>query len=264
MVDVFGGTTAYGGQRGPRGPMGPQGLKGSIADMCEWMPNSVVKDIQKYDELGCYFITDADKDLKKKTSKVSEWVTRCEDGANLLVVKDIKNVEKCLNRFALNLANSRLGAEDIDFLANTPGTSGFMCITFNTSDDDDRVLISNYGKDHSKDYHEVCVSSSNIIITINQHVEIIQHKCHTWTTLFIGYASDAHTTHYHYNVGGVTGSFTGSVNKDPISGLSVGARSDDSKPMTGQISCLEIYVRSVPTLLPHSIERVLIQNQERV
>ena len=264
MVDVFGGTASYGGQRGPRGSMGPTGLAGSIADMCEWMPGSVVKNLQKYDELGCYFVDDKKIDLKEDGGKVTEWLSRCDGGANLKVVKDIKSVEKYLNRYVLNLAKSRLGVEDIDLLANTPGTSGFVCVTFNTSGDVDQVLLSNYGKDHQKGYHEVCVSTSNITITINDHVEIIQHKCRKWTTLFISYASDAHTTHYQYDVSGLTGSFTGPVDKNPVSGLSVGSRSDNTKYLTGQISCLEIYTRDVPTLLPHPIQRVLVQNQERL
>lgn len=264
MVDVFGSTASFTGQRGPRGAVGPRGLPGSMDDVCEWMPQSVVKNLQKYDELGCYFIDSVSADLKKAGSNVTEWISRCNDGDNLIVKKNVKAVEKVVNRYALNFEAARLVIEDVNLIGNTPSTSGFICVTFKSSSETDQVLLTNYNADHKVDYHEISITNSDIIITILDHKEIIQHQTKRWTTLFISYASDTHTTHYKYSVNGISGEFTSSINVNPISGITIGSRYDDTRFFVGQLSCLEVYTRAVPTLLPNAMQRLVIANQEMV
>ena len=112
--------------------------------------------------------------------------------------------------------------------------------------------------------NEISITNSDIIITILDHKEIIQHQTKRWTTLFISYASDTHTTHYKYSVNGISGELTSSINVNPISGITIGSRYDDTRFFVGQLSCLEIYTRAVPTLLPNAMQRLVIANQEMV
>ena len=83
MVDVFGGSRRFRGGRGPRGPTGPKGAAGSIVDLCTWMPKTILKNLQTNDEKGCFFIQNPDKDLKRKGTEITNWISRSATGLNL-------------------------------------------------------------------------------------------------------------------------------------------------------------------------------------
>ena len=71
MVDVFGGSKRFQALRGLRGPRGITGKAGSINDICSYMPNTVVKNVQENEENGCFFIaTDPSKDIKRTGSTI--------------------------------------------------------------------------------------------------------------------------------------------------------------------------------------------------
>ena len=51
MVDVFGGSGSFQASRGPRGPRGPRGIPGTIGDLCEWLPQTILKNLQENEEV---------------------------------------------------------------------------------------------------------------------------------------------------------------------------------------------------------------------
>ena len=76
MVDVFGGSGSLKNRRGPRGPMGPRGLPGSINDLCQWLPSTILKNLQENEENGCFLIGDPSKDLAINKNEGKTWITR--------------------------------------------------------------------------------------------------------------------------------------------------------------------------------------------
>ena len=62
MVDVFGGSGSVNNRVGPQGIIGPRGLPGSISDFCQWLPKTIIFNLQKYDENGSFFIKDPSTD----------------------------------------------------------------------------------------------------------------------------------------------------------------------------------------------------------
>ena len=69
MVNIFGNQVVR-GRKGDRGPSGPRGLPGqkgdagSIEDWCMWMPNTTLKNLEQYEDKGCFFIDDPSADVE--------------------------------------------------------------------------------------------------------------------------------------------------------------------------------------------------------
>ena len=70
MVSIFGIGGRRGG-RGPAGPVGPRGRSGQdgLPLLCQWLPNSMLRHIQEFDE-KCCFLLENTEDIKKDASGV--------------------------------------------------------------------------------------------------------------------------------------------------------------------------------------------------
>ena len=81
MVNIFGKEPVR-GRKGDRGPSGPRGLPGqkgdagSIEDLCMWMGNTVLKNLEQYDDKGCFFIDDQSTDVERNNEKIVTWLSR--------------------------------------------------------------------------------------------------------------------------------------------------------------------------------------------
>jgi len=261
MVDVFGGARSGKGTRGPRGPPGAKGSRGepaTIKDLCTWMPQSVLKHLQEDDEIGCFLIEDTTKDIKKGENGVTEWLSRSSrkfnltlsDGKNPAKLKEIwiKGLYRC---YILDFKKSGYECDEIALLKHAPGDYGFMCFTFQTSDDSIQTLLSNYQGDYETHF-EISVTSSEICITIfnadkkTRKIVPIQHNCRNWTTFFLEYrTSKTNIMQFRYIINNDTkhsGNFSFLNSVEDIGGCSIGSRW--GKPFqyfNGDLSSLEIY-----------------------
>ena len=230
MVDVFGGSRRFRGGRGPRGPIGPKGAAGSIVDLCTWMPKTVLENLQRNDEQGCFSIQNPDKDLQRKGAEITVWISHNATGSNLVAEKPSNKLEKLEepdDRYVINFENTRYIAEDLTLFADPPSSYGLLCITFRVTSDAEQVLISDYEND-KRTYCEIKVATNEILIHAHSIHEVIQHSCKDWTTLFIEHSSDETTTHYNYKINGLTGSFTSPADTDASNGFALGSRYDDT------------------------------------
>ena len=112
MVNIFGNEAVRGrkGDRGPsglRGRPGQKGDAGSIEDSCMWMGNTVLKNLEIYEDKGCFFIdnssTDVERDQKEKTN-ITSWISKTlHKKENLIATIPSKQLsEKLINdRYAL-------------------------------------------------------------------------------------------------------------------------------------------------------------------
>ena len=264
MVDVFGSAGTFKGQKGPPGPMGPRGFPGSIKDLCEWLPQSVLESLRKNDEIGSFFITDPSKDLEQSGKVVKQWVSRSNKGLNLVADIPSSDLVKLPDRYVLGFKKNRYASKDIFWLENEPGTNAFICITFKVFGDEEKVLISNFHKGEDN-YCEVRVSATEIRLHLHNVDEIIQHSCKEWTTLYLECNSDDTTTYYKYDVNGKTGSFTGTPDELFFTGsLAMGSRPDDTFFLNGQVSALEIYEGTQPSEVPKPLKDIIIKHQRIV
>ena len=105
MVDVFGGSRRF---QAPRGPRGPRGIPGTISDLCIWMPQTILKNLQENDEVCCFFIADLHKDIKRKGSDITEWISRSHNKSNLTAERASKSIVQLPNeRYALTFIKNR-------------------------------------------------------------------------------------------------------------------------------------------------------------
>ena len=268
MVDVFGRSRRFQGLRGPRGLRGIPGTPGSIKDMCTWMPQTVLKNLQLNDEQCCFVIEDPTKDIKCKGSDVEQWISRSHKKFNLTAERAASLEQLPNERYALVFKNSRYINDDIFLLPNHPGTYGFICLTFRTSDDQEQTIVSNYdvGEPH---FHEIFATSTEIGIlgmeTGKTKRFIIQHSCRNWTTLFVEYAAGTYQTQGRYIINNdqkLTGDFTFDSIGDMDSGFSVGGRYDNTRFLQGEIASIEMYhVKAKKDTPPDCLKDLVIKNQ---
>ena len=265
MVDVFGGSGNSMNRRGPRGPMGPRGFAGSIKDLCECLPRTVLNNLQTHDNLATFFLEDLSKDIEKDGKEVKTWISRSMEKMNLVGKKpssDLIKLKHYENRYALGFEKNNYCCPDITFLANAPGSTEFLCITFKVFGDADGVLITNRQKDGDPtDECEIRVSATEIYLNLYDTTEIIQHSCKDWTTLYIECNSDEDTTYCKYDVNGVTGSFTRSPNYGSEFSCWLGSRSDDTMFFNGQVAAVEVYEADHSSGVPDALKKLVIQNQ---
>lgn len=265
MVDVFGGLGNLQNRSGPQGPRGPRGLPGSIRDFCTWLPNSILENLQTYDECGCFVIKDPEKDLELSKKVVKKWISRSVIGWNLVAEKPSSDLVKLNDRYALGFKKNRYVSTNMPVLETFSGMSAFLCVTFKMSGEGEQVLISNYEEDINNDYCEIRVTATEIILHLHSDDEIVQHSCKHWTTLFIECNSDDTTTYFKYDVNGVTGSYTRpSMKMFLTESVALGSRYDDTHFLSGQVSALEFYQTNQPSEVPEELKKIVIKNQRIV
>ena len=156
MVDVFGGLGLFAGQRGPRGLPGKQGQRGmsGMEDLCSWMPNTVLKNLQEQEEVCCFTLTDLEKDVKRSGNDVTAWISRGATKRNLATSTNKKPAKlKTLSqfypkRYVLEFKDCGYEGDYIRLLDYTLTSYGFICATFRTADDSIQTLLSNYQKEN--------------------------------------------------------------------------------------------------------------------
>ena len=81
-----------------RGPRGFRGKDGSIIDLCNWLPKTVLKNLQENDEKCCFFITDPKKDLKRERegADITKWISHSNAGMSLVAEKPSREIEELL------------------------------------------------------------------------------------------------------------------------------------------------------------------------
>ena len=97
------------GPPGPQGERGPPGKKGEpgVNNFCEWLPRTMIKNLQKYEDHGSFFIENPSTDLKQSGKMVTTWVTRSLDGSNLVGKKPSSDLVKLDDRYVLGFKKNR-------------------------------------------------------------------------------------------------------------------------------------------------------------
>jgi hypothetical protein len=281
MVNIFGKEEVRGrkGDRGPVGPMGPpgkQGDAGSIEDSCTWMGNTVLKNLEHYDDKGCFFIDDPSTDVKRnKEGEITTWISKSVHGKNLMPDIPSKQLSKKLinDRYALMFdGTARYQNEELGLFQVTSGNCfGFLCMTFRTtSDDKDQVLLSTFqGEDNP--YAEVSISGAEKKIVIKSKIDepvivSIENDVKQWSTLYVEYRGyESKPTEYNYIVRcgqkKTSGSFLWDSSDMFMFGFSMGSRFNDTRFLKGEISSLEIYhVNETTKPFPECLKNLVIDN----
>ena len=268
MVDVFGGARSGKRIRGPRGLPGTKGPKGDtgkrgMEDLCAWMPNTVLKNLQEQEEVCYFFIEDLEKDVKRSGNDVTEWISRGATKRNLTLSKGKKPAKLKLlmewypNRYILEFKDCGYEGDRIRLLDYTLTSYGFICVTFRTSGDGIQTLLSNYQTENLERYFDVSVTSSDITIRLFEQkmkkpvkVVPIQYDCQKWTTFFLEYfPSNNNVVQFRYIINNdQKDSEHFSFQRPPleeqyiIEGCSICSRWDEPfHCFKGDLSSLEIY-----------------------
>ena len=285
MVNIF-GNEAVRGKKGDRGPSGPMGLpgkqgekgdSGSIEDSCTWMGNTVLKNLELYDDKGCFFIDDPSTDLQQNKEKAFiTWISKTMHRKNLIADIPAKQFSKKLinDRYALmfdgtvRYYNEELGLFQID----SGNCSGFLCITFRTnSDDKDQVLLSSFQMEENP-YTEISISGAEKKIVIKSKKEktkiiSIENDVKQWSTLYVEYKGyESKPTEYNYIVKCgdskiASGSFLLDFDDMAMFGFAMGSRFNNTGFLRGEISSLEIYhVSETSKPFPECLKNLVINN----
>ena len=215
------GCQGVAGSKGDRGSPGLKGPPGSITDLCTWMPNTILKNLQENKEASCFFVAEPSKDIKRGGGggggggDIKQWISRSQNHLNLEAERASKSLTELPNdRHALVFHNSRYINEDILLLVNYTGSHGFICVTFRASGDHDQTILSNFEKG-TFNWHEIAATNTEINIygkeNGNPKRVNIHHGVHNWTTLFVQHATAKGQTHRRYIINNdpkLTGSFT--------------------------------------------------------
>jgi hypothetical protein len=257
------------GSQGPTGEKGPAGLPGSVIDLSQWLPKTLLYNLQPNDEIGCFFI-ESEKDIVKKGTDVITWKSRSSK-YNLKGEKPSKELIQLTNKKALSFKNTRYTSDDIYFMSNYVNTYGFMCATFRSSGNDEQVLITNYDEDVKGNYMDVCITSTEIKIhgieKLKPKTVFIQHSSKHGTTFFLEFVTRGDITDYNYIIKSQDiseeGGFTFSTHYEWINGFSLGSSYDDKRFFLGEVASLELYHTKQKNgqFLPPCIRNVIISNQ---
>ena len=250
-MNVFGG-------RGVRGKKGARGDSG-INTMATFFPITLVKNLQKHDENCCFAITSS-TDLVTKDHIITTWLSRSGRG-DLKMEKPVEKVEVADHRFSLSFKKGRFTNDDLYFLPNTPGSFGFICITFKIKSAG--VLISSY-QNPSVSFREIMGRPDSLTITLDDQNEIIQHSFDKWTTLWLSYHANVETTLWEYSINNDTrlcGSFTSPSISETHSALSMGSRFNDNFFFDGEVASFETYHVESTEYFPNSIKKIIISQQ---
>ena len=276
MVSIFGIGGRRGG-RGPAGPVGPRGRSGQdgLPLLCQWLPNSMLRHIQEFDE-KCCFLLENTEDIKKDASGViTNWKNRSHNGKSLEAVrgsKDIKNIEH--HRYAIGFQNNSYKSDRILF-DNLQGT-GYLCITFKTNSDIRTCLLSNW-RPHDRLFQNLEIMVDGETICVHGYeskkptgYEISYATAKKFTTLFLEYNVKNHEIHFNYMLNAdkdQSGNFLLSTPLAVQGGFSLGSRftasSEQPPAFSGDIASLEMYFNeSSQERFPPEIAMLISQKQK--
>ena len=147
-----------------------------------------------------------------------------------------------------------------------------MCVTFRVQVDEEQVITSTYSaNDPNIPFYEISTTSTEIKIhglddMGHPFSASIHHDTREWTTLFVEWMPCGETKercNFMINNDSSTwGSFQDITPTTELFDLSLGARFDDTKHLTGSISALEIYGKFPCTdPIPPSLRHLIISNQ---
>ena len=127
-----------------------------------------------------------------------------------------------------------------------------------------QTLISSYQKS-TWAFREIQVDIAEIRIFYGgAEPEIIQHPCNEWTTLYIGYHAQLHTTTWHYIINNnpkLIGSFSSESILEMRGGIAVGSRYNNQHFLNGEIANIEMYHKPGENLFPESLKQIVIEQQ---
>ena len=265
-MNVFGGGGAC-RSRSLRGPRGFRGKDGTMDDFCTWMPKTLLNNLQRNDEICCFFIDDPTRDLQHDQKDITKWLSRSAKSFHLIAEKPAQNTIELVNeRYAIEFKNSRYFNDELDFFAKNSRSYGFFPITFRISGDDEQTLISNWDVGSSC-FSEVSATSMQIHIYGMEDGQMItvtiQHSCTNWTTLFIDYVTGGSQTECTAIINNdVAETFTFDSDEGNLSGFSVGSRYNDTRFLHGDIDSIEMYYSlNLQKRLPDNVRYLIIENQ---
>ena len=151
------GLKGLAGPQGPQGDRGPVGKPGSFNDLCAWMPNSVLKQLQEREEI-CYSLTNLSDIKRNQKDEIIEWKCRNKKYGSINAENPSKDlIELPGFGYALGFHNSRYKANEM-FIFDCLSGSGYLCITFRVSGEGKQTLITNYNHtDPFHQFHEISV-----------------------------------------------------------------------------------------------------------
>ena len=276
MVNIFGdrgkkgtrgerGAMGPTGRQGPRGERGPEGEAGSFDDLCSWMPNSVLKQLQEEEEM-CYSLT-SESDVKREEGEIVEW--KCRNKKHDSIKADIasKDLIEVSGGYAIGFNRNRYKEEEMLMFQCLTGYSGYLCITFRVSGEEEQTLMTNFQEgDRFHQFHEISATRDEIRIWGCKNKQptftSIKHDCRGWTTLFIEYKVSPSELKGTYNIDGTQGEFTFDRPYVCRSGTFIGGRSDGTKFLTGAIHAIERYSMESKQDLPYILKDLIIKGQK--
>ena len=257
---------------GPRGPRGFPGKDSTIKDFCTWLPNTLLKQLQDYEE-ACYVLDydNPENDIKRQGRLINEWKSRNAKKGNLVAIKPSSTlIETRGGQHAVQFKNNLYQYKNW-FAVHSLEGYGYICITFKTESDEEQALLTNHEqKDPLKLFHEISVSANEINVYGYMHDTVfralILHNCREWTTLFIEYTNHdgIYNTEFTYTIDGneaTEGSFIFQRSMAARSGGEIGGRKDGTKSFVGAIHALETYFTDSPKLIPKQVKQLVIKKQ---
>ena len=245
---------------GERGPEGPPGKTSGIDDMCKWIPDIVLNQFERNEQV-CLLITDPRFDLHKGDDAYLTWVSRSTLGKNanadnaatasksVLHIADKKN--------ALVFKNCFYWVDDVMLLPPTGYTA--ICVTFMIDGNQDMTIVSDFSDVGGLQDPFCEISASNKEIRVwgadskTSYVPIkYETRKNKWTTIFVEWKSNG-DGFFMINDMEIHGKFTSKRTlKYSVGGFSIGAR-DGKTPrfLNGDISSVDVYVNqhSIPDRL---------------
>ncbi len=245
------------GLKGERGPEGPPGKTSGIDDMCKWIPDIVLHEFERNEQV-CLLITDPKFDLHKGDDAYLTWVSRSTLGKNAnadnaaTASKSVLHIADKKNALVFN--NCFYWVDDVILLPPTGYTA--ICVTFMIDGNQDMTIISDFSEFlHVEDpFCEISASNKEIRVwgadSKTSYVPIkYETKKTTWTTIFVEWKSNG-DGFFMINDMEIHGKFTSKrTPKYSVGGFSIGAR-DGKIPrfLNGDISSVDVYVNqhSIP------------------
>ena len=261
------------GERGKVGPKGDVGPAGSIKDMCTWMSDTVLNNLQKTEEECHLVIEDTSKDIERDGERfIREWVSRtgkCNATADAdFASKDLVKLPN--DREAIIFHKNRYFIEDLVLIPHDRGSWGYICITFRTSSSQNQAVVSNY-QDAQENYVEIYATDTEIGLTSTLTKQpfhyIIQHVNRNWTTFFLEYIGSEKNTTFKYDIndGEDTDTFSMENIDGEVEGIAIGARLDDTHFLQGEIASFVSYHREHAhtngKFMPTSLRKLIISHQ---
>ena len=242
------------GAKGARGPPGPKGDpgRGGIDDMCTWIPNIVIGQFQRNEQL-CLLITEPSRDLHKGNGTYLSWLSRSTSGLDAKADDDATASKSILHisegKHALVFEKCMYWVDHLLIMPQTGYTS--ICVTFMVDGNEDMTIVSDFSTitPPTLPFREISASNKEIRIwgvdTDTTYLSIeYKSKKNEWITLFVEWHTNGDGI-FTINNNQVHGVFACRRKYDAaFVGISIGSRYDDNNQryFKGVISSLDIYV----------------------